>query len=63
MKKYILPLILCVIGMIMVIGAVGTDDYFIKVLKEEHTLAVGQMLIGAILCAPLPIMGYLDGRK
>lgn len=62
MKKYIVPLILCAIGMLMVIGAIGTDDFFIKVLKQEHTLQVGRIIIGLILCAPLPIMGYLDGR-
>lgn len=62
MKKYGMAIILAVIGMIMVIGAIGTDDYFIKVLKQEHTLQVGRIIIGLILCAPLPIMGYLDGR-
>lgn len=62
MKKYGIAIILAVIGMFMVIGAIGTDDFFIKVLKQEHTLQIGRIIIGLILCAPLPIMGYLDGR-
>jgi len=44
------------IGIILIFGAVGTDDFYVIELHQAHTLCWWQVLLGFALLLPLPII-------
>lgn len=47
-----LAAVLFVIGMILIIGAFGTDDFYLKELHQAHQLNYSLIIYGFILCLP-----------
>ena len=49
-----------VIGLILIIGAIGTDDFYLMELHQAHDLEYGKIIIGCTMCLPMfvRIMGY-----
>lgn len=50
-----------VVGIILIFGAVGTDDFYVLELHQEHVLCWWQILLGGALCLPLPIINDVWG--
>lgn len=53
--------VLFVVGIILIFGAVGTDDFYVIEMHQEHAIEIWQILLGIALCVPLPIINDVWG--
>lgn len=44
--------LMCLAGMVMIIGTFGTDDFYLKELHQMHQLNYSMIIYGFILCVP-----------
>lgn len=51
-----LAIIAFLVGIILIFGAVGTDDFYVMELHQDHVLNWWQVVTGALLCVPLPLI-------
>lgn len=59
-----LAALLCLVGMVIVIGAFGTDDFYLKELHQAHQLNYSLIIYGFILCLPEMIhLWWCHGRQ
>ena len=49
-----------VVGFILIVGAVGTDDYYVMELHQMHTLQMWQIVKGLLLCMPAMTIGRIE---
>lgn len=52
----ILSGIICAIGMVLIIGAIGQDDFNTMVLQQAHTTNWIQIIIGFLMMVQLPLV-------
>lgn len=45
-----------VIGMVLIFGAVGTDDFYVMEMNQIHALNWWKFVAGIACCIPLPII-------
>ena len=57
MKKIkALAMIAFLVGIILIFGAVGTDDFYVMEMHQAHTLDWKLLIIGFLLCVPFPVV-------
>lgn len=47
-----LAAVLCVVGMVLIIGAFGTDDMYLKELHQAHQLNYSLIIYGSLMMVP-----------
>jgi len=52
-----------VVGMFLIMTAVGTDDFYVMELQQAHTMNFGQVVLGLIMCVPFPVINHVGGAN
>lgn len=50
-----------VVGIILIFGAVGTDDFYVIEMHQAHALNWWQIFVGCVCLLPLPIINETWG--
>lgn len=49
----VLEYVAMIIGLILVFGAIGTDDFYLMELHQAHDLEYVKIIIGVLMCLPV----------
>lgn len=55
--------IVFVAGMLLIIGAVGEDDFYLMELQQAHSLNWIQILLGILMQIPFVIVANCEDKK
>ena len=59
-----LAAVLCVVGMMIIIGAFGADDYYLQELHQAHQLNYHLIIYGSLMMVPELIhVWWCHGRQ
>ena len=59
----ILTVILFMAGLLLIVGAIGEDDFFLMELHQEHTLNWIQIIVGFLMEIPFVFMANCEDKK